>query len=410
LRAQILREENTMARECNPRARFTNSRITASRNMKYYRRWILTLVYQRETGHPSADECRQLATEPHLLSMLAEQLPTTVAEKFMWLARGYKLRRHAPLNPTCGRPWPRAPAVTAPVAIVPDSPDPSNMSNAFQSFSSAHESRIFSEPSGSPAAQSTNSPNDPVSDESDDLYTPGPFGPGSPYYTERPDQQQHRAARCSAVACQEENDLSKSAASAPDETTKLNTTYGRFYGTFDDPTPPARPCSRNEGEAPSISERLVETPDYADEISISYRDCVDWLDDESRSTQDGIVQEVSDVDQDRSSTAGSSRTNNNSVNSKTQVDYTMKYACVTRYFQDLALRYDELEVFISLRNKPPIHLDADTRLRQEIEEFQVREHARVVLLRMRTRGFYKHGMRVGALYDLLSDTARELFH
>jgi hypothetical protein len=140
LRAQILKEENTTTREYNPRARFTNSRIAASRNMKDYRRWILTLCCQRETTHPSADECHQLATEPHLLSMLAEQLPTTVAEKFMWLARGYKLRRHAPLNPTCGRPWPRAPVVTAPVAIAPDSPDPSNMSNAFQSFSSAHAS------------------------------------------------------------------------------------------------------------------------------------------------------------------------------------------------------------------------------------------------------------------------------
>ena len=53
--------------------------------MKDYRRWILTLDYQRETRHPSADECRRLATEPHLLSMLAEQLPTTVPEQLMWL-------------------------------------------------------------------------------------------------------------------------------------------------------------------------------------------------------------------------------------------------------------------------------------------------------------------------------------
>jgi hypothetical protein len=196
--------------------------------------------------------------------------------------------------------------------------------------------------------------------------------------------------------------------SVPDETTKLKTTYGRFYGTFEDPTPPARPCSRNEGEAPSISERLVETPDYADEISISYRDCVDWLDDESRSTYDGIVQEVSNVDQDRPGTAGSSTTNGNSVDSKTQADYATMHACVTMYFQDLAQRHDELEVFVSLRNKPPIHLDADTRLRLEMEAFQVREHARLVLLRMRTRGVYEHGMRVGALYDLLSDTAREV--
>lgn len=409
MRAQILKEENTTTRECNPRARFTNSRITASRTMKDYRRWILTLFCQSETTHPSADECRQLATEPHLLSMLAEQLPTTIAENLMWLVRGYKLRRHAPLNPTRGRPWPRAPVATGPAVTVPDSPDPSNMSNAFQSFSSAHSSRIVSEQSGSPVAQSETAPDDPVSEGSDDLYTPGPFGPGSPFYTGRPNQQQQHAAKPSAVACRGENALSKSAAPVPDETTPLKTTYGQFYGTFEDPTPPARPCSPNEDEAPWISERLVETPDYLDDISISYRDCAKWLDDENRSKDDDSSQEISDVDQDRPGTAGSSETNVDSVDAETQVDYETMHACVLRYFRDLAQQLDELEVFASLRNKPRIHLDTDTWLRKEIEAFQAMEHARLVLLRMRKRGFYEHGMRASALYDLLADTAREIF-
>ena len=316
-----------MARECNPRARFTNSRITASRSMKDYRRWILTLDYQRETRHPSADECRRLATEPHLLSMLAEQLPTTVPEQLMWLARSYKLKRHAPLNPTRGRPWPRAPVEAAAVETAPDSADPSNTSNAFQSFSSAHASRIFSEPSGSPATQSETSPDDLVSEGSGDLYTPGPFGPGSPFYTERSDQQRQHAARPSAVEYQEQNTLRKPAASVTDETTPLKTTYGQSYGTFEDPTPPARLCSSNEDEAPGKSERLVETPDYTDEMSIAYRNCIERLDDLTRSRHDRSGQEVSNADQNQPGTADYSRTNGNPVNSKTQADYAIKHAC-----------------------------------------------------------------------------------
>lgn len=66
-------------------------------------------------------------------------------------------------------------------------------------------------------------------------------------------------------------------------------------------------------------------------------------------------------------------------------------------------------MFASLRNKPRIHLDTDTWLRKEIEAFQAMEHARLVLLRMRKRGFHEHGMRASALYDLLADTAREVF-
>ena len=101
-------------------------------------------------------------------------------------------------------------------------------------------------------------------------------------------------------------------------------------------TPPARPCSPNEDEAPWISERLVETPDYLDDISISYRDCAEWLDDENRSRDDDSSQEISDVDQDRPGTAGSSEMNVDSVDAKTQADYETMHACILRYFWDLA--------------------------------------------------------------------------
>ena len=75
----------------------------------------------------------------------------------------------------------------------------------------------------------------------------------------------------------------------------------------------------------------------------------------------------------------------------------------------MAKRLDELGVFASLRNRPPTHIDADTQLHQEMNAFQAMEHLRLVILRMEKRAFHEHEMRVGALYNLLCDTAREVF-
>jgi hypothetical protein len=170
--------------------------------------------------------------------------------------------------------------------------------------------------------------------------------------------------------------------SVPGDTTKLKTAYDKIYRVFENPIPPARPCSRKKDEASSIFERLVETPKYADRISISYHDCIEWLDDETCLKHDDSGQEVSDVNQNF---PGYSR------KSETQTDYVTIHAGVRRYIQYLSERLDELEVFASLRNKSPAHLDAATRLRQEMNTFQAREHARLVLLRMRMGGFRSMG-------------------
>lgn len=377
-----------------------NSKIVAFRSIEDYRAWTQQPAYQMNSFHPSADDYRQLTEQPQLLSAQAEQLPMGMAERFAWFRRGYKLKRHTPLNPLRGKPWPRSPAET-----FQEQMNPNNTSRGPTTRSGASR-----ESSVSPVWSW--SPDIPISEEPPHQHSPHDFSDfqtvSCPEFGEPPvpgfiSTQNHS---CSG-GCRDT--IIKDAGFTARTHAKVQYAINLLLGT------------------------VCESPRFASGKHVPYHEepilLLKYPSPQSCDVLDHGAVEPSHVVSAESMRGAKEHDTLANLEESASLSYLLsghEQSQSTDHSEgpesiDLSESWFSESPDSSARQRTPSKAgdgglrspqalkDIESRFRQEVRDFMVKEHVRLTMLRMEIRELYKHEMGIQALCNLMNETALEVF-